>query len=329
MNCPDCGNEVDQTRLFCPVCGAPIVARMETKQKTTESKNVKTEQDVPVTSIAKPAKSLIIGIALFICVIAIVAAVFYVVNIFTRGTSIVDGKLFVDQALQSYVLENIDANGDSYLNDTEKNAVTTITGLENRGVKSLKGIEVFENLTTLDVPNSGIEELWRAPNHGFLGAVEESESLPNLTTINLSGNNIRQCILPSDSCINLKSLDVSNCQVQSFSIDDLSLKSLDCSNNEISKTLSVRAGRLEYLDCSNNCLEKLEFITGGGFLSGPATPESLKTLYCQNNNLIKLGENFDELGGYSFYLDYIESIDISNNPGIRVSEDGTFIAYDG
>lgn len=89
MNCPDCGNEVDQTRLFCPVCGAPIAARIETKQKTTESKNVKTEQDVPVTSIAKPAKSLIIGIALFICVIAIVAAIFYVVNIFeASGVSV-------------------------------------------------------------------------------------------------------------------------------------------------------------------------------------------------------------------------------------------------
>jgi len=264
----------------------------------------------------------------------VMAAVFIAVIVtwvggLLRGEYIKDSKTFPDEGIERYLLANVDKNGDGYLSNAEKLDVRSVSGLGEYGVKSLKGIETFSNLETIDASNAGVESLWREP-------WMESESLGKVTTINLSGNPLLSCLIPSGSCKNILSLDISNCQLKSFTIgkenhgDELTvdlqqLESLNCSNNQLTGELVVNASHLRVLNCANNQLKTIEFKTEGGFLTGSPTPQELKEFYCQNNRLVRVGENFEDLGGYSFYLDNLTAFDISNNPSIGISEDGTYL----
>ena len=65
---------------------------------------------------------------------------------------------FPDATFRKYVSNNFDKNGDGKLSDSEQEAVDTIT-LINKGVTSLKGIEYFPNLETLECYGNNIAEI--------------------------------------------------------------------------------------------------------------------------------------------------------------------------
>lgn len=67
-------------------------------------------------------------------------------------------KAIVDPNLKAYVIEQFDADKDGILSQEEADAVTEIStaGNENAsGITSLAGIEIFKNLTTLNISNNG------------------------------------------------------------------------------------------------------------------------------------------------------------------------------
>jgi hypothetical protein len=72
-----------------------------------------------------------------------------------------DKKVMVeiaDAQFKSYLLERFDKNGDGNISLSEARAVKEI-GCSGLGIESLKGIEKFKNLESLDCSNNELEEL--------------------------------------------------------------------------------------------------------------------------------------------------------------------------
>lgn len=87
-------------------------------------------------------------------------------------------KAIVDPNLKAYVIEQFDADKDGILSQEEADAVTEIStaGNENAsGITSLAGIEIFKNLTTLNISNNVVS----------LGDVDLSGNTA-LTTVTMS-----------------------------------------------------------------------------------------------------------------------------------------------
>lgn len=152
---------------------------------------------------------------------------------------------FPDAVFRAYVNSAaIDKNVDGVLSVEEINAVERIDVSWKGNVKSLKGIEYFNNLlrlncsgnqvTTLDVSkNTKLEDISCTYN-----ALEELKlgKHPNLLYIHCSDNQITQ-------------LDVSGCP---------NLKVLSCENNDIKSLDLLKHEALENVDCANNGLEELK-----------------------------------------------------------------------
>lgn len=67
-------------------------------------------------------------------------------------------KLFPDAEFQRYVSDNIDKNEDGILTAREMRAIKVIK-IPDKGIKSLKGVEIFENLEHLDCAGCNLGEL--------------------------------------------------------------------------------------------------------------------------------------------------------------------------
>lgn len=152
----------------------------------------------------------------------------------------IDDVNFPDEAFRTYILENLDGNGDGILNEAEAGAVTRLY-LEEINISSLEGLCHFPCLREL---YCGFNQLTALDLTGC----------PGLVTVNCDGNGLMDLILPAGlevlSCEHnrLTDLDIRGC---------LNLTWLFCSDNEIND-LDVSA---------NEKLEKLYY--DGGALPVP------------------------------------------------------------
>lgn len=96
----------------------------------------------------------------------------------------VDSYHFPDAAFRAYVSDEIDANGDGWLTDAEREAVTEIA-VNRRGIASLAGLEQFPNLATLSCGFNGLKELYVNDNPKLVNLNCDGNAL---TEIDLSGN---------------------------------------------------------------------------------------------------------------------------------------------
>lgn len=289
----------------------------------------------PASKPARPPQRSFGYVAFAIVSIVAIAAI---VNVAVNGgTRVNDSELFPDEALQRYIGEYVDTDKDGKLSDEEIYSVTHLEGFEDQGITSLKGIEIFKNLQTLDASNAGASELFRTYESEFFAA-HENERLPNLEVLILNGNELKSLSF-SDSCSNLKELYCSTGLLERISVEKLDgLTTLDCSYNQLAKLdVSEAAGltsvncsfnqiaNLELppsivdLNCSDNLIEGIHFDTG--YSGGGIT---LNSLYCQNNQIVSIVSG-SGIAWSSIGLSSDAAYDIENNPGIRIEygDDGS------
>lgn len=127
----------------------------------------------------------------------------------------IDENTFPDENFRAYILKNIDKDGDGYLSETEIAETTSIT-CRARSISSLKGIECFVNVQSIDCSVNKLTELDVSKNTALM-------------EFDCSGNNITQ-------------LDISK---------NTKLWKLCCSNNSLTE-LDVSNNQLDYLSCDRN-----------------------------------------------------------------------------
>ncbi|MCR4852093.1 MAG: leucine-rich repeat domain-containing protein [Prevotella sp.] len=152
-----------------------------------------------------------------------------------------------------------------------------------------------------------------------------------MKTLNVSGTKLTELNLnhfrflenfSCSGCTSLKSLHLYNCrQLETLTIRGkygselkyldaryaLKLKTLDCSNNQLTELYVTNCCSLETLDCSNNKLESLDF----SIWYYDDTTSMLKSLNASNNKLTQLEMLND--------CPVLETLDISNNQLTSVS----------
>ena len=116
----------------------------------------------------------------------------------------IGSNTFPDEKFRAYILENIDKDGDGYLSETEIAETTSIT-CGARSISSLKGIEYFVNVQSIDCRGNNLTQLDVSKNTA-LEDLDCSEN--NLTQLDVS-KNAKLCEL---KCYNnnISQLDVSN-----------------------------------------------------------------------------------------------------------------------
>ncbi len=198
----------------------------------------------------------------------------------------VDEMHFPDEIFREYVVNNFDKDSDGSLSKAEIDAVTEISISGKQELKSLKGIEYFVNLTSLDCSYSNLTELDVSKNTKLSDL--ECMDCP-VASLNLKGlTDLKRLICWEAS---IKELDVSGLESLEYigcgesrvkvinAAGATALKTLLCPDTGLTSIDLTGATSLEVLDCSTrNQLTSLDVSTN----------KSLKTLYISGNNLEKL-----------------------------------------
>ena len=176
---------------------------------------------------------------------------------------------FPDDSFRNYI-KTYKAGGRDVLTVEEQRKVETIE-VEGKNISSLRGIEVFPNLTELKCGNNSIQKLDLRQN-------------PKLKTLKCNKNQLTQLDLSKNPDIDY--LNCSENQLEQLDVSNLKdLVTLDCSHNDLEQ-LDVRNSKfLETLYCSSNRLTELD---------ADVTHKSrLVSVECQNNQLTSLilGQN--------------------------------------
>ena len=199
----------------------------------------------------------------------------------------IGSNTFPDEKFRAYILENIDKDGDGYLSETEIAETTSIT-CGARSISSLKGIEYFVNVQSIDCRGNNLTQLDVSKNTA-LEDLDCSEN--NLTQLDVSKN----IYLRGLACFenNLTQLDVSkNTVLEKLACQQNNLIQLDVSKN------------VWYLNCYKNNLTQLDVSKN----------VTLWYLYCDNNNLTQLDISKSvELRNLSCAKNNLTQLDISKN----------------
>lgn len=188
----------------------------------------------------------------------------------------INGTNFPDKNFRTYISKVYDENNNDILDANEIAAVTELTfvGPDNSSVRmaniaSLKGIEYFTALTTLDCSEQKLTTLDVSAN-------------TKLTKLDCSENQITSLDLSKNTA--LTDLD---CGYNQFSVLDLSentaLTTLDCGYNKLAALDVSKNTNLKDLICSENKLGRLNVSAN----------TALTRLTCNDNQLIALllGQN--------------------------------------
>ena len=130
---------------------------------------------------------------------------------------------FPDDAFRAYISEEIDLNKDGFLSTGEIEAVTSID-VNERGISSLEGIEIFSNLVSLECEENDIRNL--------SGNALDVSNNTKLVSLNCSSNKLGY--LDVSGNIRLKYLDCSGCGLRTLDVSsNLALEELYCSDNRV------------------------------------------------------------------------------------------------
>ena len=248
----------------------------------------------------------------------------------------IDENTFPDEKFRAYILENIDKDGDGYLSDTEIAETTSIT-CAARSISSLKGIECFvnvqsidcgvNNLTQLDVSKNTVLETLTCDQNN-LTQLDVSKNVKlwdldcyknNLTQLDVS-KNVKLCDL---YCFenNLTQLDISksvelrdlSCYQNNLTQLDISknvkLWNLNCEQNNLTQLDVCKNTELRILSCEGNNLSQLDVSKN----------TELQELYCSGNNLTQLDVSKNaKLCELKCYNNNISQLDVSNKSNLRI-----------
>ncbi len=219
-------------------------------------------------------------------------------------------ELFRDENFIAYLKETADLNENGRLSSAE---IYNVRGLNVSGwdIKSLDGIEIFENLELLQCDHNRLSKLDLTKNKKLLKLYCNDNFLVNLTV---------------DKNIELQELDCSNNMLGKLEIQNCGkLTLLNCRSNLLSSLNVEFASQLSTLDCGNNkSLESLnvnsnaklkELICDGCNLETllVAGSKSLETLNCEDNRLETLDVRSNKsLKKLSCGSNYLQQLDLSN-----------------
>lgn len=161
--------------------------------------------------------------------------------------------------------KKIDANGNGEISVDEAAAVTSITiNTSTAGIKSMKEIEYFRNITYLDCSGSVVEE----------DDDEDDES----DKVDVERLGIKQLDLLQN--VKLRELYCAYNKLNYLNLDECySLRKLNCSHNESLTEIDLyNCRQIEEIDCSFNALSSLDLYNN----------TKLTTLNCSKNELYKL-----------------------------------------
>lgn len=202
-------------------------------------------------------------------------------------------EYFPDKAFKDYVLREFDIDNNKRLTRKEADLVTSINCVK-MGISSLKGIEFFTNLTSLECDSN------------------------QLTTLDMSKNVLLNWLWCDAN--QLTSLDVaSNIRLRYLSCNDNQLTSLDvrsnqrlvflgCSNNKLRALDVSKNPEIYYLSCWNNELTELNISAN----------ILLERLYCNDNQLISLDvSKHSALSSLTCGNNLLTTLDINSNQMLK------------
>ena len=209
----------------------------------------------------------------------------------------INAENFPDETFRNFVKKHYDKDDDNKLSYQErKNVKTFIVMLSDNTITSLKGIEYFTELTSIDLLKGFSISTLDVSNLSKLEHLSCKSC--NLTSLNLAGCN--ELVTLNCEKNQLTSLDVSHCP---------KLTSLDCSENQLEALDVSHCPDLGNLDCSSNQLTTLD-------LSGLT---ALNRIYCNNNNLTSLNlSGMSALDVLWCYDNKLTSINLSGCLALRI-----------
>ena len=221
---------------------------------------------------------------------------------------------FPDDAFRAYVREELDQNGDGGLSAAEIADVTWIN-CSNRGITSLKGIEFFTGLTSLNCGRNQLTALDVSQNTAL---TELACSNDQLTSLDVSQNTALENLFCSNN--QLTSLDVSqNTALRQLGFDHNQLTTLNVSQNTALEILYAYSNQLTSLNvsgctvlttlyCHNNQLTSLDVSKN----------TALRELYCFSNQLTSMDVSQNTaLQTLSCYDNQLTSLDVSKNAALK------------
>ena len=241
-----------------------------------------------------------------------------------RAAILLNNTYFPDPAFRSYISEKTGIEIGGFISNAELESITDMYDLEGRGIKNLKGIEYFTNLT---IVNASYNELTTV-NVSSLTKLEHLILRGcSLTSLDVTHNvNLQFLRVEGGSTFNgtrynnyLTELDVSKCT---------ELKGLICEYNKLTKLDVTKNTKLIELRCMNNklrqidlsqCVELEEFSCSNNMLSNISLSNctKLKNLYCDGNELAYLSvDNNPLLERLVCSNNQLTYLNLENNPNI-------------
>ena len=230
---------------------------------------------------------------------------------------------FPDENFSAYLFDNFDLDHNGYLSESECNDVTAIE-VYTENIASLKGIEVFKNLQSLNCGGP----FWNYYGFGLLTSLDLRGN-PALTSVYCSGNQLTSIDISHNPALTelscdynqLESLDVSyNPALVSLacSFNFNNLTALDVSNNHALTELGCSYNHLATLDLSNNPVLTQLYCDGNQLTSLIISPDAdLTGLYCYNNQLTSLDvSHYSNLVELLCDSNQLTSLDVSHNPAL-------------
>ena len=224
----------------------------------------------------------------------------------------IDENTFPDKNFRVYILENIDKDGDGYLSESEIAETTSIT-CRARSISSLKGIECFVNVQSIDCSVNNLTELDVSKNTA-LSSLDCTQN--NLTQLDL-GKNVKlkylQCMFNK-----LTQLDVSkNTALYEFACDENNLTQLDVSKNTALYVLECGNNKLTQLDVSKNTVLYGLYCGNNSLTQLDVSKNTvLDVLECNDNKLTRLVSKNTALSTFKCSNNNLTELDVSKNTAL-------------
>lgn len=219
-----------------------------------------------------------------------------------------------DSAFESYLINEsgVDINHDGKIQLSEVKCFSGGLYIQGRGIKNLKGIEAFENLTGLWCNDNEITSLDLSRNRALISVYCYNNKLKQLYIgrnnalkyLYCYNNQLRQLHLwgtPSLTMLHCYDNQLRWLGGLSF---NKNLTDLYCYDNELLFLNLSKAKQLERLYCYNNQLSHLDVSKN----------KKLTDLYCYENNLVNLNiDGADSLRLLYCYNNVLRQLDASSN----------------
>ena len=251
-----------------------------------------------------------------------------------EGDVEINTTTFPDANFRTWVKTNVTGGSDTLT--AAKIAGVTSIDVSSNSISSLKGIEYFTSLTSLNCGNNQLTALDVSSN----GSLQTLRCGINQIAALDVNNNTKLTDLYCNAN-QLTSLDVSNnTKLTHLNCDGNQLTSLDVSNNTALTSLSCRSNQLSALDvnnntkltdlyCNENQLTSLDVSNNTALTSLSCSSNQLSALdvnnntkltdlYCNENQLTNLDVSKNtKLETLECYKNQLASLDVSNNKSLQ------------